>query len=1002
MNAHLSNQSNSYLYRLVNLLKMIMYINNSFLRFYITSLIIQLISLTACMAQTPVLGHAGTIWHGSFGTYFAGPNAIQIKDTYAYVATTSSLQVIDISNPLSPFVVSSLVNDATNTIFDDSRSIAISGDYVYMTSFFDSKLVVVNISDPLKPVVAARISNGYGNAVLSFPEIIHVSGQYAYIANLGNNTLEILDISSPVSPLHVGTARDGVAEVVLKGPKSIYVKDNYAYIACAESSSIEVINVSNPASPIKAGRLANGTDGALLSGVQSISIQGNYVYAVGMGANSLEVIDITSPTAPKHAGSIKHGVGGALLNLPMSVSVDGDYAYIVSAGSNALEIVNIEDPTSPVHSGSLENGSGNAVLDFPVNVFASGANAYILSTNSSSLEIADVSDPNAPFHKATIKNGDGSVKLEGARSVYVAGDHAYVACSVSNSLTVIDVSIPNKPRPAGVIIDGQNGANLYGASGVYVSNDLAFVASRWGHALEIINISDPTNPVHVSTLSDGDNGAVLSDPFSLCVSDNYAFICNYYVSTLEIVDISNPLTPIHTASISTSILPTSVIVKENYAYVSTSSAMQVIDITNPAAPFIASSLENGTDGAVISGGSSLYLSDGHVYLTSAFAHSVEIIDVSDPLLPKHKGKTNLPDYMINSPAGVSVDGNFAFVISPGVFSVLDISKKNDPILVTRATNGDGEFSIGPTWPFIKNNYCYVAHPSSGLLQIIDLNGPNPPSSLQTVDSTNTSFRVRWQKAQGATGYFVDLFIGGTDITNLDGRFTNVPANDTTFLLSGLTPLTHYYYRVRSFNGKSSSLSSSQVHTFTFITPEALPPSEITPTSFTANWSPITTPNWIYSYSFDIALDEDFTDPYNIIMSGQYSGVNFSDLPPLNYYYRIRAGGYYHNGSIVYSPPSNVIMVPLFPITAVSDQEQAYSIEVFPVPATTEINIVFKGFDSCCEVSYSIYNLTGQIVYQSQGSTFQTVSISLSALPIGFYCIKVVQGDKISNRVFVKK
>ncbi len=976
-------------------------ITSSFLRFCITSLIILLISLTACTAQTPVLGDAGAIWHGSFGTYFAAPNAIQIKGTYAYVATGSGLQIIDISNPSSPAIVSSIINGVTNAIFDDARSIAISGTYALITSYWDSKLVVVNISDPLNPVVAARISNGYQGALLSFPQFIHVSGQYAYITNLGNNTVEILDISSPANPFHVGTASDGVAGIALKSPRSVYVKDNYTYVACTESSSIEVIDVSNPASPKHAGRLTDGAGGALLTQVGSISIQGNYAYAVGIGSSSLEVIDITNRAAPKHVGSIRDGEGGALLIFPNSVSVNGEFAYVTCSVSNALEIVNIKDPANPVHSGSLENGEGNATLNYPVNVLVSGTAAYILSTNSSSLEIADVSDPTTPFHKATIKNGDGSVKLEGARSVYVVGDHAYVACSVSNSLTVIDVSTPSKPLPAGILINGQNGANLIGASGVYVSNDLAFVASRWGYALEIINVSDPTNPVHVSTLSNGDNGAALGDPYSLFVSGGYAFICNYYTSNLEIVDINNPLIPIHLASINTAILPTAVVVKENYAYLSTAYALQIIDISNPSAPFIVSSLENGTDGAVIFSGSSLYLSYGYVYLTSASSNTVEIVDVSNPLLPKHTGKTNFPDYILSNPSGISVEGNFAYVTSPGSLIVLDISKKNDPTLVTRVLNEDGEARIGPTTPFINNNYCYIAEPSANRLQIIDLRGSNPPSSLQTVDSASTSFRVRWRNEVGAVSYFVDLF--SDNLFSLVGGFINLPVNDTSFLFSGLKPLTHYYFRVRSFNGRSSSLSSGKVHTFTFLTPEALPPSEITPTSFTANWNRIAATNWPNSYFFDIALDKEFSDPFNVIIQGQYNGINFSDLlNDLTYYYRIRAGGYYNSGDIVYSPPSNVIMVKLSPITEVSDHEQACAIEVFPVPATTEINILFKGFDSCCELSYAIYNLMGQIVHQSRSSNLQTISISLSTLPIGFYSIKVIQGDKSSTRAFVKK
>ncbi|MFN8889924.1 MAG: fibronectin type III domain-containing protein [Cyclobacteriaceae bacterium] len=975
---------------------------SSFIRYCITSLIIQIISTTTVIAQTPVLGDAGAIWHGSFGTYFASPNAIQIRDNYAYVATGSSLQIIDISNPSSPAIVSSIANGVTNVIFDNARSIAISGGYAFITSFSDSKLVIVNISDPLKPVVAARISNGYQGAVISFPQFIHVSGHYAYISNLGNNTVEILNISSPSNPSHVGTASDGVAGISLKSPRSIILKDNNAYVACAESNSIEVLDISNPTSPKHIGRLTNGEGGAILKQVESIASQGNYVYAVGIGSNSLEVIDITKPSAPKHVGIIMDGKDGALLNFPQSVTVSGEFAYVVSAISNALEIVNISDPTNPVHAGSLENGEGNAILDGPVKVLVSGTAAYILS--SSSLEIADVSDPTAPFHKATIKNGDGSVKLEGARSVYVQGDHAYVACSVSNSLTVIDVSTPSKPRPAGVLLNGQNGANLLGASGVYISADLAFVASRWGHALEIINVSDPTNPIHVSTLSDGDDGAALSDPYAVYVSGGYAYVCNNYGFNLTIVDVRNPLTPIHVASINTGIFPTAVVVKENYAYVSTAYALQIIDISDPSSPFIAASLEDGTDGVVIKSGSSLYLSDGYVYVTSAASNSVEIIDVSNPLAPKHAGKTNFPDYILNNPQGISVEGNFAYVTCRGSFTVLNISKKNDPTFVTRFLNEDSEVRIGPTSPFIKNNYCYIAEPSENLLQVIELNGSNPPSSLQTVDSTSTSFRVRWKKELGAISYFVDLFKDYNPV----GGFTNLAVNDTSFFFTGLEPLTHYYYRVRSYNGKSISLNSGKVHAFTFIVPVALPASNITTSSFRASWNPITASNWPNSYSFDIALDEAFSNPFNIIIPATAIAVNFIDLAnDLTYYYRIRAGGYYDNGNIVYSPPSNVIMVKLSPIpedpiTEVSDPDNACSIEVFPVPAKTEINLLFKGFDNCCKVSFAIFNLMGQVVYQNQTSTFQTVSISLSTLPAGFYSIKVIQGDKTLTRSFIKE
>lgn len=114
--------------------------------------------------------------------------------------------------------------------------------------------------------------------------------------------------------------------------------------------------------------------------------------------------------------------------------------------------------------------------------------------------------------------------------------------------------------------------------------------------------------------------------------------------------------------------------------------------------------------------------------------------------------------------------------------------------------------------------------------------------LPAADVTPVSFTARWEPVEGAEAYKLDVYtLGGGGYNFVDG-FQNRIVSSTSQPVEGLAPQTLYNYRVRAIAGNSESALSEvmQVTTpeasFEFTRPEPLAATDVTSTSFTANWS----------------------------------------------------------------------------------------------------------------------------------------------------------------------
>ncbi len=246
------------------------------------------------------------------------------------------------------------------------------------------------------------------------------------------------------------------------------------------------------------------------------------------------------------------------------------------------------------------------------------------------------------------------------------------------------------------------------------------------------NIATATRTVIV------DDGAKLNSPNFVTVSGNYAYVVSSAGNSFEIIDISNPSTLVHKSSLVHNndniqlYSPGGVAVSGDYAYVvSYSNNLNVIDISNPLLPTIKSTLKNGDGGAQLIHPNFITISGNYAYIISYGGQNVEIVDISDPIYPAHKGS-----YYINSlsaPTSLFVSGNYMYLTfsvvgqSSGGLQILDISNPAQPVLKSTVNDGSGGATISnPQFVFVSGNYAYIASRGTNTLEIIDVSNPGSP------------------------------------------------------------------------------------------------------------------------------------------------------------------------------------------------------------------------------------------------------------------------------------
>ncbi|HVP96573.1 PGF-pre-PGF domain-containing protein [Methanoregula sp.] len=165
-----------------------------------------------------------------------------------------------------------------------------------------------------------------------------------------------------------------------------------------------------------------------------------------------------------------------------------------------------------------------------------------------------------------------------------------------------------------------------------------------------------------------------------------------------------------------------------------SNALEIIDVSDPAHPLHKGSLLNGAGGALLNAPKSVYVSGNYAYVASSGNNALEIVDVSDPAHPTHKGSlTNgTGGALLNAPKSVFVSGNYAYMASSGsnALEIVDISDPANPVH-TGSIKNDALLKT-PTGIAVSGRYAFVASSGSNALEIVDVSNPAGPVHKGTI------------------------------------------------------------------------------------------------------------------------------------------------------------------------------------------------------------------------------------------------------------------------------
>lgn len=258
------------------------------------------------------IGHVGNI--SAEGVAFSGH--------FAFVATTSGLNIYDVANPAAPTLVS---QTSTAGYATDVR---LNGNYAYVACTTDG-IHVYNVSDPANPVSIWQTNlSGYNLHVAVANNTAFLTGDPQGIA--------IYDVTNPTNGITIGhmPSENNAWNLALSGSLAFIVES---------TGALRIYDISNPANPVFLSQ--SNTGGSPAYGV---AVASHFAY-VAAGTNGLQVFDVADPANPKFVGHADSP------GYAYAITTSGDFVWLAD-GVSGVCLYDVSNPAKPVLLSQVFNG----------------------------------------------------------------------------------------------------------------------------------------------------------------------------------------------------------------------------------------------------------------------------------------------------------------------------------------------------------------------------------------------------------------------------------------------------------------------------------------------------------------------------------------------------------------------------------------------------------------------------------------------------------------------
>lgn len=206
------------------------------------------------------------------------------------------VHVVDLSNPYNPQLITK-INSTNGGGHNSIHEIVIDGNYLYETSQnpYSSTIKVINISNPSQPVFVRNLVAQDTN----FVHAVHVKNGRLFTSGWSGKT-EIYDVSN------IGTQTPPLLGVINSGTNShsswVSEDGNYLYNARElDNGDLRVYNITNPAAPTLVKTITRTSLGISAKCPHNPVVMGNLLFVAWYQAG-VQVFDISNPADPVKLG----------------------------------------------------------------------------------------------------------------------------------------------------------------------------------------------------------------------------------------------------------------------------------------------------------------------------------------------------------------------------------------------------------------------------------------------------------------------------------------------------------------------------------------------------------------------------------------------------------------------------------------------------------------------------------------------------------------------------